>query len=982
MADLVKHTPPNAGVTEIRVHGVGGANPSSMLGRFDVYQVTGDATAGLFRATNPEESDRTVEAYSWGGLTARGRARALWVLLLPFALINLAGWMVEPIPPPVTTLRDGEKPSWLIRTIVWIASKLERTQRILIHVTALAMTGAYVMWIALMSMNLLAYQCGAREACAGDRFYAEFLQGSFFVGNPGRRVVVGALVPLALIALIAVVSKVSRARYESFTVATAQKQSEAGGKAPVLTTEMGDKSFWYTNEWHTRLFRVHIGWTMAFLGGITAYAVQEFSNARPGGVAAPAWATALATVTFWASVALAVGILVYIGLSVAWESDLWLDRKEVLTRGSDIAWWLGLLVMGSSLVAMWQMRAPDLALQEAANADLWGFGWTPVLLFALAVSAVLVFSFVEVAKWAVTCEISPGLFFIAIAGVMILAWPFAIGVFVLAALIAALTRYAEKRLCPPEEVTDKRHWQAIAAPTVALLVLQLLGREYWPDSAWGNAWPRLTPVLFSGAILYLLFHGYTSRRVKEEGWPKWTVYFPLAAAALIVGAGVILALAFDRPDPIYLAFYTSWLLISFFWVAIQPHFGFRWNGSGAVALFGVALTAGLFSGGLIRFVSLLSRDGYTLVSVKLYEWLAVGFVGIMAAALVAFVAWLLFTRITRGTKAAEQFAERAREEASIEGVSDAIARKVKNWISIARGIEAVDVFIMHISMAVLLGLGALVFHFVAEGIPLREYLDQGLGGSWEGLVAVSAWVSLMVALGAVLAVRSGLRDAGFRRQIGIIWDVTSFWPRHFHPFAPPSYAVRTVPELQERLTEIQKAGGAAILSGHSQGSVVAFAAAASLRGHVIHETALVTHGSPLRRFYARFFPSYFRNDLIGETAQRLGPTPDPGSGYWLNFHRETDPVALPLFPSEVDIGPRGAPNELVAGVLVNRIDFLPDVPLDDPPDIVWRSYQRPPDVLWHLNYMADITMSNAVSTLAELLQPPPAAPQPTSSTEE
>ncbi|NND01341.1 MAG: hypothetical protein HKN91_01005, partial [Acidimicrobiia bacterium] len=313
------------------------------------------------------------------------------------------------------------------------------------------------------------------------------------------------------------------------------------------------------------------------------------------------------------------------------------------------------------------------------------------------------------------------------------------------------------------------------------------------------------------------------------------------------------------------------------------------------------------------------------------------------------------------------------EEPSIQVIAPGIGKKVKNWITIARGVEAIDVFIMHISMVVLFGIGALVGHFIIEGVPIRSFLDRGLGESWTGLVSLSAWVSLMITLGAVLAVRSGLRDAGFRRQIGIIWDVTSFWPRHFHPFAPPSYAVRTVPELQERLSEVEESDGAAILSGHSQGSVVAFAAAASLGESTARRTALITHGSPLRRFYARFFPSYFDDELLVATASRVGPTDEAGDGYWLNFHRLTDPIALPVFVGDIASGPSARLDAKIAAAIGDRTQDLPDVALDDPHTIKWAVRQRPPEVLWHLSYIADPKMSTAIKELTALLSYPSSA---------
>ena len=93
----------SGGVTELRVHGVGGTPPDAILGDLAPEQVSGDAIAGFYRSSDHRASDgdrdarldvdRHVEVYSWGGLTSQSKIRVLWLALLPFLFANLAGWM-------------------------------------------------------------------------------------------------------------------------------------------------------------------------------------------------------------------------------------------------------------------------------------------------------------------------------------------------------------------------------------------------------------------------------------------------------------------------------------------------------------------------------------------------------------------------------------------------------------------------------------------------------------------------------------------------------------------------------------------------------------------------------------------------------------------------------------------------------------------------------------------------------------------------
>ncbi len=74
-----------------------------MLGVPSVTRVAWDEAAGFYRPQDAEghpiDADgegSLVEAYSWGGLTSGGKLRALWLLLTPFTLVNVAFFIGRP----------------------------------------------------------------------------------------------------------------------------------------------------------------------------------------------------------------------------------------------------------------------------------------------------------------------------------------------------------------------------------------------------------------------------------------------------------------------------------------------------------------------------------------------------------------------------------------------------------------------------------------------------------------------------------------------------------------------------------------------------------------------------------------------------------------------------------------------------------------------------------------------------------------------
>jgi hypothetical protein len=162
------------------------------------------------------------------------------------------------------------------------------------------------------------------------------------------------------------------------------------------------------------------------------------------------------------------------------------------------------------------------------------------------------------------------------------------------------------------------------------------------------------------------------------------------------------------------------------------------------------------------------------------------------------------------------------------------------------------------------------------------------------LYQVGAYVLPALALLLVQLVRKGRQGA--RTFASTLWDVFTFWPRRFSPLAVRPYSERAVPELQGRIlhhTKDKHDPCPLVLSVHSQGSVLAFAALSPLTAEQLQRVALVTYGSPISTIYAMFFPAYFGPVEVTALRDKL-PAPGGLAG-WRNFFRRTDPIGGPVF---------------------------------------------------------------------------------------
>ncbi|MEU8888538.1 hypothetical protein [Streptomyces sp. NPDC048442] len=248
-----------------------------------------------------------------------------------------------------------------------------------------------------------------------------------------------------------------------------------------------------------------------------------------------------------------------------------------------------------------------------------------------------------------------------------------------------------------------------------------------------------------------------------------------------------------------------------------------------------------------------------------------------------------------------------------------------------------------------LGAVALLGAYLYDEVPGRA--AKGTPTPVEAVAHTSqALGSWLIGFGFLLFVtwgRRAYRDPKARRTIGILWDVGTFWPRAAHPFAPPCYAERAVPDLTWRMaTWTERTRGRLVISGHSQGSVLSAAAVWQLPQHTRRRVALLTYGAPLERLYGRWFPAYFGPSCLRGLHDEVD--------CWRNLWRHTDPI--------------GGPVRVVPDEDLHPVDH--DALLD--PLAYGRTHEHPlpAPILGHSDYQADPVFTAERDKLLERLPEP------------
>jgi hypothetical protein len=387
--------------------------------------------------------------------------------------------------------------------------------------------------------------------------------------------------------------------------------------------------------------------------------------------------------------------------------------------------------------------------------------------------------------------------------------------------------------------------------------------------------------------------------------------------------------------------WTLWKRPGGFWTNWRGHVGFRWIGPAVAASIGVSLATELFYGLSLSFYH---GDPET-------QALGVAF-GLgslsLGGAIILFGGWIWWRRRgelgrVKDSGASGLFVPSNTPPEGIAseqpvGATDAVRKRIAMGRTLSEAGRNVDLLL-----------------FAPMPVFLTAALWQlGPGHPWtfDTVRNIGELVSKFGATAVLGFLIYRSRKPGERKIVGIIWDVLTFWPRRFHPFAVRPYAERSVPELQRRLLyhiagprPAEKGGERnphnpprrVILSTHSQGTVLGYAALVQLPENVRREIAFVTYGSPLRQLHQMAFPAYFDQDGFGRLRDSLWNGGDAALS-WRSFHRLTDYIGKRVFdePGYDEIVPDPAEGPALPASATAAMPL----PYPDPPRSPWVELDR------------------------------------------
>lgn len=219
-------------LVELVIPGTGVVDREEVLRPPGVRQVSGDGSAGWYRAAEEDTDGPTVlrEVYDWPRLLIGGAGRAVWLFLLPFLVINLVTWMQPRLP---------ERS--------WQGSLYSFGARLL----GLSLTVMLVGVFGQAAMDQIVWQCGAETAeCVSDNFAVTAARKP----DTGTGLALAALAPLIVGTVMAFSARDAKREYrpvlrtasrETYEQAEERDRNRRDGHPTRLPLEV--RGFWEHN---------------------------------------------------------------------------------------------------------------------------------------------------------------------------------------------------------------------------------------------------------------------------------------------------------------------------------------------------------------------------------------------------------------------------------------------------------------------------------------------------------------------------------------------------------------------------------------------------------------------------------------------------------------------------------------------------------------------------------------------------------------
>lgn len=924
--------PPPKAVLELRVHGVHATPPASILGvePGEVVQVAGDSLTGVYRAKpkvdlpDRDTTDVDIEAYSWGALTSGVKgmfgwiSRALWLLLLPFAMANLAYWA------RLELGRDSGTARWGARAV---------------RVSALFLTVFLVLTSCVVAIDMVAWQCfrGASPGCSRLPGVLDFL-----IGMPApRRMAMASAVPVLLLLVLWFLSRQSLTRYEDVTV---PDEDMSGDGVAILR----HPAMWRGLKRTQMLQRLHLTLgmgTVVCFSGVHLLSLRE----EP---AQPNWPFAWIFVNVCLTIILAA---IAITQACAVHEDDVEFRDEAAgrllfhDRTADIVALTQVVVLASHLLSMAGPAFENLPQTgQFAGHNVW-FIAVFVILTALHVS---VFVGGRMSPQRAVAVVA----FVAVLGSLAVwgHWQGSIGKWttigalaVVGVLWLLLTRWHYRVADPRLSVAWRGAGASVmlaSAAWISLLftsAIAIAGANYLngPDpvsdlvselprktltseeASTKKTWTASGPVTVSDAVLKV-----DGDQVTVTSGDIEVNELSQSSGRVLLGGGI-----FRQGDEGEVRLTDTRVLIHHSCVVDVQDLSETTDttvkealGEASIGRCSAEIGTFVNAGALPISDRMLTVDAdrdRVLLEVANPQQMPLVVPQVLIWTPIFQGAWVVL--VLGGLLACFlRFGKRVKP--GIAGLND-------SWVA-PRYLDAVvrrrtSAAFAHRAETLLDVVG-----FVTAPVGLALIVLSSAGrapwrtdvASWTRHLATPSMYLVLAMSAGLLLVASRLRTSEKARQaVGVIWDLTTFWPRAAHPLAPPCYAERVVPDLRTRVDWALKRSapdGLVILSGHSQGSLIVTAVAARLKPEDLRRIRIITYGSQVRALYGRMFPRVAGPGPIGyrpstpttlsnpfpdvPVTNQVAHTPPDHSllhdlrergGEWVNLFRRTDPLGFRVF---------------------------------------------------------------------------------------